>query len=373
MSGPAAPGGPDRRQSLSQLACGLRSRDTCRSRNGSPDITGIGFVFDLMAGITSWAVMVPVALGYAGSRAYRRRWGSSRRSLPWRVRDLGHEPARQGHESSTMAVMSASVIGPSRGKRRSLPRAEGGLALTSARSSWPAGLARLGLHRRLPLEVGRHGFMFGLAITVVVGQLPKLLGGPGVSGTVPSSWCNSSAAAGHEPLDARCRGIALVASWSCGARFRVPGPARRPSSGSSRCRCSISTPGVTSWGRDRHPTPAPAGRRPCRPAVPRSGCGRHRVPRHWASPSAAVAHRGASGLRVEPDQELVGLGAANVASRAVRGLRGRRALVPDRDGRVRRGEDPGVVDGDLRADPGHGDLPRAGLPEPAATQFSLRS
>ena len=143
---------------------------------------------DLLAGITSWGVMVPVALAYAGLAGVPPNVGLTTAFAALAAYAVfGTSRHLKVTTSSTMAIMSASVVG-------GLAAGDAGayLALTSALALIvgvalvAAGIARLGFISDFLTKSVVTGFIFGLAITIIVGQLPKLLGVPSASGSVPA-------------------------------------------------------------------------------------------------------------------------------------------------------------------------------------------
>ncbi|MFJ9714558.1 SulP family inorganic anion transporter [Streptomyces sp. NPDC101213] len=139
---------------------------------------------DALAGLTVWAILVPEALAYAAiagvppvtglyaapaALVLYAAFGSSRHLVV-------------GPMAAT-AALSAAVVGelaPGGGARftamtAALALSVGGLALL-------AGLLRLGFVAGFVSEPVLKGFVVGLALTIIVGQLPKLLGIEGGSG-----------------------------------------------------------------------------------------------------------------------------------------------------------------------------------------------
>jgi SulP family sulfate permease len=143
---------------------------------------------DLIAGVTSWGVMVPVALAYAGLAGVPPSVGLVTAFAAMAAYAIfGTSRHLKVTTSSTMAIMSATVVGDLAGGD-----VAGYLALTSALALIvgvtlvAAGLARLGFIADFLTKSVVTGFIFGLAITIIVGQLPKLLGVPAGSGSVPA-------------------------------------------------------------------------------------------------------------------------------------------------------------------------------------------
>jgi high affinity sulfate transporter 1 len=142
---------------------------------------------DLIAALTSWVVMVPVALAYAGLAGVPPEVGLTTAFAAMAVYAVfGTSRHLKVTASSTMAIMSAAVVvdlaGGDPGLFLVLTAA---LAMTVGVLLFAGGIAHLGFVADFLTKSVVTGFIFGLAITIVVGQLPKLLGVPSVSGSVP--------------------------------------------------------------------------------------------------------------------------------------------------------------------------------------------
>ena len=137
---------------------------------------------DLVAGVTVWAVLVPEALAYAtiagvspvvglyaapAALVLYAVFGSSRHLVV-------------GPMAATAALSAAAIAGvASDGDALALTA---GLALVVGVLGIVAGLARLGFLAAFISEPVLKGFIIGLALTIIVGQLPKLFGVPGGEG-----------------------------------------------------------------------------------------------------------------------------------------------------------------------------------------------
>jgi len=139
---------------------------------------------DLISGVTVWGVMVPVAMAYAqmaGAPPEAGLYAAFAALLAYAV--FGTSRHLKVTASSTMAAMSAAVIAAMAGGD-----AERYLALTAALALTVgvilllAGIARLGFISDFLSKSVVTGFVFGLAITIAIGQLPKLFGVPAASG-----------------------------------------------------------------------------------------------------------------------------------------------------------------------------------------------
>jgi sulfate permease, SulP family len=133
---------------------------------------------DLLAALTVWAVLVPEALAYAsiagvppvvglyaapGALLLYAALGSSRHLVT-------------GPMSATAALSAATVatlvpVGDSRFVAMTT-----GLAIATGLAALLAGLLRLGFLASLISEPVIKGFIIGLALTIIIGQVPKLLG-----------------------------------------------------------------------------------------------------------------------------------------------------------------------------------------------------
>ena len=133
---------------------------------------------DLIAGLTVWAVLVPEALAYAtiagvspvvglyaapGALLLYAAFGSSRHLVT-------------GPMAATAALSAAAVGDFAAGGSDAFLAMTIGLALCVGILALIAGLARLGFLASFISEPVLKGFIIGLALTIIVGQLPKLFG-----------------------------------------------------------------------------------------------------------------------------------------------------------------------------------------------------
>ncbi len=141
---------------------------------------------DLVSSLTSWGVMVPVALAYAGLAGMPASVGIVTAMVALAAYAvLGSSRHLKVTTSSTMAVMSVSVVAPLAagdpvafiGLTATLACIVGGLLIA-------AGFLRLGFLSEFLAKPVVTGFILGVSITIIVGQLPKVFGVAGVSGTV---------------------------------------------------------------------------------------------------------------------------------------------------------------------------------------------
>ncbi len=141
---------------------------------------------ELIAGLTVWGVSVPTALAYAQLAGVPPQAGLYT-MLAAMVAYAIFSTSRhiKVTATSTMAVTSAAVVAPLAGGDGSLYwslTAE--LALIVGIMLLLAGIVRLGFIADFLAKPVVTGFVFGLAIVIAVGQLPKLFGVEGGSGNV---------------------------------------------------------------------------------------------------------------------------------------------------------------------------------------------
>jgi high affinity sulfate transporter 1 len=133
---------------------------------------------DLIAGLTVWAVLVPEALAYAsiagvspvvglyaapGALLLYAAFGSSRHLVV-------------GPMSATAALSAAAIGEFASGGSDRFTQLTIALAITTGLVALAAGLLRLGFLANYISEPVLKGFIVGLALTIIAGQLPKLFG-----------------------------------------------------------------------------------------------------------------------------------------------------------------------------------------------------
>jgi SulP family sulfate permease len=139
---------------------------------------------DVVAGLTVWAVLVPEALAYASIAGVSpvvglyaapaalllyAAFGSSRHLVT-------------GPMSATAALSAAAVAQLATRGSDQFVQLTVALAITTGVAAVLAGLLRLGFLASFISEPVLKGFIIGLALTIVAGQLPKLFGVEGGQG-----------------------------------------------------------------------------------------------------------------------------------------------------------------------------------------------
>ena len=142
--------------------------------------------FDAIAGIVSWGVMVPVAMAYAGLAGMPPETGLvTAFGAMTAYAIFGTSRHLKVTASSSVAIMSASVVvAIAAGNASAYVPLSAGLALMVGIILLVAGAARLGFLSQFLAASVVTGFVIGLAVTITVGQIPALLGIPSVSGTI---------------------------------------------------------------------------------------------------------------------------------------------------------------------------------------------
>ncbi|HEY3506498.1 MAG TPA: SulP family inorganic anion transporter [Actinocatenispora sp.] len=134
--------------------------------------------YDVVAGLTVWAVLVPESLAYATIAGVSPVVGLYA-AVPALLLYLVFGSSRHlvvGAMSAT-AALSAGIIGDlARTGTASYVGLTTALALTTGVLGIVAGLLRLGFLATFISEPVLKGFIIGLALTIMVGQLPKLFG-----------------------------------------------------------------------------------------------------------------------------------------------------------------------------------------------------
>jgi high affinity sulfate transporter 1 len=142
--------------------------------------------FDAIAGLVSWGVMVPVAMAYAGLAGMPPETGLITAFAALSAYAMfGTSRHLKVTTSSSVAIMSASVVAAiAAGNAASYIPLSAALAMMVGVILIVAGAARLGFLSQFLAASVVTGFVIGLAFTITVGQLPALLGVPGSSGTI---------------------------------------------------------------------------------------------------------------------------------------------------------------------------------------------
>lgn len=141
---------------------------------------------DLISGVTVWGVSVPTALAYAALAGVPPQAGlytMMSAMLLFAIFSTTRE--LKVTASSTMSIMSAAVVAPiAAGDAAKFWSLTSQLALIVGVLLLLAGIIKLGFIADFLAKPVVTGFVFGLAIVIAVGQLPKIMGIPSTDGNV---------------------------------------------------------------------------------------------------------------------------------------------------------------------------------------------
>jgi sulfate permease, SulP family len=133
---------------------------------------------DLVAGLTVWAVLVPEALAYATIAGVSPVIGLYA-APPALILYAAFGSSRHlvvGPMSATAALSAAAVADLATGGPDDFLAFTGVLAIMTGVIALVAGLLRLGFLANFISEPVLKGFIIGLALTIIIGQVPKLFG-----------------------------------------------------------------------------------------------------------------------------------------------------------------------------------------------------
>ena len=134
--------------------------------------------YDVAAGIVLTTMLVPVGIAYAAASGLPGIYGLYATIVPLLAYAL-FGPSRilvLGPDSALAAVILAVVVPLSAGDPQRAVALAGAMAIVSGALCIAAGIARLGFVTELLSKPIRYGYMNGIALTVLISQLPKLFG-----------------------------------------------------------------------------------------------------------------------------------------------------------------------------------------------------
>jgi high affinity sulfate transporter 1 len=278
---------------------------------------------DLAAGLVLTTMLVPVGIAYAVASGLPGICGLYATIVPLLAYALfGPSRLMVLGPDSTLAAVILAVVAPHSGGDPLRAVALGGmLAVVSGTVCVLAGLARLGFVTELLSKPIRHGYLNGIALTVLISQLPKLFG-LSVEADGPLGKLRAIAAA---VLDGEVNGTALAVGAGTLAAVllfkrwrRVPGLLIALAGATAVVaafdlakRAGISVLGPLPQGLPGFAVPWIAAADVLPVLV--GGCAVAIVA--FADTSVlSRAYAARTGASVDPNQEMVGLGAANLAA-----------------------------------------------------------
>ena len=279
---------------------------------------------DVVAGVVLAAILIPQGMAYAAARRAAGGHGPLHDGrLPGRLRPLrALARARARARLLDLAADPRRDHAAAGGRRRRRPRSRwpGMLAVLVGLTEIGLGLGKLGFVADLLSKEVQVGYMNGLAITIIVGQLPKLFG---------FSTCADSFLA---EVKAFFDGLDETNATTLAVGLAVLRPAARAAAHHAAGAGGARGGG----GRDRRlgaarasPTTASTRSARSRRGFPRRACrGRARATSRPLLIAAigitlvsltdtiatATSFAARRGEEVEPDQEMIGIGAANIAA-----------------------------------------------------------
>jgi high affinity sulfate transporter 1 len=277
---------------------------------------------DLVAGAVMTTMLVPVGIAYAEAAGLPGINGLYATIVPLLVYALfGPSPILvMGPDSSLAAVILAVVLPLSAGDPARAVGPAGVMAIVSGVVCVGAGVARLGFVTELLSKPIRYGYMNGIALSVLLSQVPKLLGfASGGAGPGRQAWdiMTSIAAGRTNPVTFAIGGGALALILILKRWPRVPGiliavaAATAVVAGFGLARYGVSVLGPLPQG-------LPALRLPRfeLDSLPSMIMGGLAVALVSFADTSVLSRTYAARLRtvVDPNQEMVGLGLANLAA-----------------------------------------------------------
>ncbi len=135
-------------------------------------------VKDLAAGLVLTAILVPVGMGYAEASGLDAIYGLYATIVPLLAYAL-FGPSRilvLGPDSALAGIIAATILPLAAGNGNRAVALAGMLSLMAGGLCVLMGLARFGFITDLLSKPIRYGYLNGIALTVLVGQMPKVLG-----------------------------------------------------------------------------------------------------------------------------------------------------------------------------------------------------
>ncbi|WP_231712549.1 SulP family inorganic anion transporter [Vineibacter terrae] len=278
---------------------------------------------DIVAGLVLTTMLVPVGVAYAVASGVPGIYGLYATIVPLLAYAL-FGPSRilvLGPDSSLAAIILAVVLPLSGGDPLRAIALASMMAIVSGVACILAGIVRLGFITELLSKPIRYGYMNGIALTVLISQLPKLLGfSIDADGPLRSVW-----ATGEAILEGRTNWTTfLVGAGTLSTIFLLKGSKRLPGILIAVVGATVAVGALDLGGRAGVSVLGPLPQGLPMLAIPWityaditpvliGGCAVALV--SFADTSVlSRAYAARSGTYVDPNQEMVGLGAANLAA-----------------------------------------------------------
>jgi len=279
--------------------------------------------YDLMAGLVLATMLVPVGIAYAAASGLPGIYGLYATIVPLLIYAV-FGPSRilvLGPDSALAAVLLSVVLPLSAGDPQRAVILAGTMALVSGTVCILAGFARLGFVTELLSKPIRYGYMNGIALTVLISQLPKIMGfSVETTGPLRDLW-----SLGARILDGKTNWVAFATgAVTLAVILLLRGSKRVPGILVAVVGAAVAVGALDLAGSHGVAVLGPLPQGLPRFAVPwisvddiipvvTGGCAVALV--SFADTSVlSRAYAARTGTRVDPNQELVGLGAANLAT-----------------------------------------------------------
>ena len=284
---------------------------------------------DVVAGIVMTTMLVPVGIAYAEASGLPGISGLYATIVPLLAYAL-FGPSRilvLGPDSALAAVILAVVLPLSGGDSERALNAGGAMAVVSGIVCVAVGLSRLGFITELLSKPIRYGYMNGIAVTIILSQFPKLLGfSAKADGPLRQIWAigEKVLAGSTNPTALAVGGSALALILVLKRRPRVPGMLVAVIAATVVVAVFdlASRTGISVLGPLPRGLPVP--RLPLVPVdslVPILSGGLAVALVAFADTSVlSRTYAARLGTPVDPNQEMVGLGIANVAAGLFQGF-----------------------------------------------------
>ena len=284
---------------------------------------------DVVAGLVLTTMLVPVGIAYAVASGVPGIYGLYATIIPLLVYAL-FGPSRilvLGPDSSLAAIILGVVLPLSGGDPQRAVALAGAMAIVSGAVCILAGVMRLGFITELLSKPIRYGYMNGIALTVLISQLPKLFGFSIESdGPLRNRW-----RIGERILDGATNWTALaIGAGTLGVIFLLKGSRRLPGILIAVVGATVAVEALDLAAQadvavlGQLPQGLPGFALPwltTADLVPvlLGGCAVAMV--SFADTSVlSRAYAARTRLAVDPNQEMVGLGAANLAAGLFQGF-----------------------------------------------------
>jgi high affinity sulfate transporter 1 len=193
-----------------------------------PEVRRQSLRSDVVAGLTSAAVVIPQSMGYATLAGLPIQVGLYTAFVPMIIYALlGTSRALSVSTTSTLAVLTIGAL------RETVPNADEA-ALLGAMASLTllvgaalilAGLLRLGFVADFISEPVLVGFKTGIGIVIIVDQVPKILGIHFTKGSFLHNLQAIALGLGHTSIPTLVLGVGAIAGFAALKRFRPQWPA----------------------------------------------------------------------------------------------------------------------------------------------------